>query len=95
MEKEFEIEIKTEEKSDEIGSVQLPLNFLSFGEIEPDADGAVEIHMDIPDNIGELISTYPDELQNCTETMVRGIINFTRANEDLVLTIVCTLDMSE
>ena len=66
-----------------------------IGEIEPDADGAVEIHMYIPDNIGELISTYPDELQNCTETMVRGIINFTRATEDLVLTIVCTLDMSE
>lgn len=46
MEKEFEIEIKTEEKSDEIGSVQLPLNFLSFGEIEPD-DVKVYIKQDV------------------------------------------------
>ena len=36
MEKEFDIEVTTEENSKEIGRVQLPLNFLSFGEIEVD-----------------------------------------------------------
>ena len=46
MEKEFEIEIETEEKTNETGSVQLPLNFLSFGEIEPD-DVKVYIKQDV------------------------------------------------
>ena len=46
MEKEFEIEITTEEKNNEAGNVQLPLNFLSFGEIEPD-DVKVYIKQDV------------------------------------------------
>ena len=46
MEKEFDIEITTEENNAEVGSVQLPLNFLSFGEIEPD-DVKVYIKQDV------------------------------------------------
>ena len=46
MEKEFDIEITTEEKNNEAGNVQLPLNFLSFGEIEPD-DVKVYIKQDV------------------------------------------------
>ncbi len=45
MEKEFDIEITVEENS-EAGDVQLPLNFLSFGEIEPD-DVKVYIKQDV------------------------------------------------
>ena len=46
MEKEFDIEITTEENNNETGSVQLPLNFLSFGEIESD-DVKVYIKQDV------------------------------------------------
>lgn len=46
MEKEFDIEITTEGKNNEAGNVQLPLNFLSFGEIEPD-DVKVYIKQDV------------------------------------------------
>lgn len=46
MEKEFDIEITTEENNGEVGNVQLPLNFLSFGEIEPD-DVKVYIKQDV------------------------------------------------
>lgn len=46
MEKEFDIEITTEENNDVVGNVQLPLNFLSFGEIEPD-DVKVYIKQDV------------------------------------------------
>lgn len=46
MEKEFDIEITTEENNNEVGNVQLPLNFLSFGEIEPD-DVKVYIKQDV------------------------------------------------
>lgn len=46
MDKEFDIEITTEEKNNEVGNVQLPLNFLSFGEIEPD-DVKVYIKQDV------------------------------------------------
>ena len=46
MEKEFDIEIGTEENNSEVGNVQLPLNFLSFGEIEPD-DVKVYIKQDV------------------------------------------------
>ena len=46
MEKEFDIEITTEENNNEAGNVQLPLNFLSFGEIEPD-DVKVYIKQDV------------------------------------------------
>ena len=46
MEKEFDIEITTEENINEVGNVQLPLNFLSFGEIEPD-DVKVYIKQDV------------------------------------------------
>ena len=46
MEKEFDIEITTGEKNNEAGNVQLPLNFLSFGEIEPD-DVKVYIKQDV------------------------------------------------
>ena len=46
MEKEFDIEITTEENNSEVGNVQLPLNFLSFGEIEPD-DVKVYIKQDV------------------------------------------------
>lgn len=46
MEKEFDIEITTEEKNNGAGNVQLPLNFLSFGEIEPD-DVKVYIKQDV------------------------------------------------
>lgn len=46
MEKEFDIEITTEEKYNGAGNVQLPLNFLSFGEIEPD-DVKVYIKQDV------------------------------------------------
>lgn len=45
MEKEFDIEITVEEES-KAGNVQLPLNFLSFGEIEPD-DVKVYIKQDV------------------------------------------------
>ena len=46
MDKEFDIEITTEEKNNEVGNVQLPLNFLFFGEIEPD-DVKVYIKQDV------------------------------------------------
>lgn len=46
MEKEFDIELTTEENNNEPGKVQLPLNFLSFGEIEPD-DVKVYIKQDV------------------------------------------------
>jgi proteasome lid subunit RPN8/RPN11 len=45
VEKDFDIEITIEENS-ESGDVQLPLNFLSFGEIEPD-DVKVYIKQDV------------------------------------------------
>ncbi len=66
-----------------------------LGEVEPDAEGAVEIHMSIPDNISELIQAYPNELSQCTSTMIRGVMNFTKANGDIVLILLCTLDLSE
>ena len=46
MEQEFDIEITIEEKNDETSGVQLPLNFLSFGEIEPN-DVKVYIKQDV------------------------------------------------
>lgn len=46
MEKEFDIEFTNEESENEAGKVQLPLNFLSFGEIEPD-DVKVYIKQDV------------------------------------------------
>lgn len=46
MENDFDIEIAAEENSGEAGTVQLPLNFLSFGEIEPD-DVKVYIRQDV------------------------------------------------
>ena len=46
VEKEFDIELTTEENNNEPGNVQLPLNFLSFGEIEPD-DVKVYIKQDV------------------------------------------------
>ncbi len=46
MEKDFDIEFSVEETKTEGGSVQLPLNFLSFGEFEPD-DVKVYIKQDV------------------------------------------------
>ena len=70
MEKEFDIEITTEEKNNESGNVQLPLNFLSFGEIEPD-DVKVYIKQDVYKALEKYANVYAAYIdKNCFGILV-------------------------